>query len=86
MRSRSCASNSRARAQNPSRNVSAPDALHDQTSVECHPCEVSTSTILLLLGAFLASAVEMVEALTIVLGVGVVRGWRSPLIGAAAAR
>src|SRR6478736_3124582 len=34
---------------------------------------------------FLASAVEGVEALTIVLGVGVVRGWRSPLIGVAAA-
>jgi uncharacterized membrane protein len=46
---------------------------------------VSTSTVLLLLGAFLASAVEMVEALTIVLGVGVVRGWRSPLIGVATA-
>ena len=36
-------------------------------------------------GAFLASAVEMVEALTIVLGVGVVRGWRSTLIGVGAA-
>jgi uncharacterized membrane protein len=46
---------------------------------------VSTSTILLILGAFLASAVEMVEALTIVLGVGVVRGWRSTLTGVAAA-
>ena len=46
---------------------------------------MSTSTILILAGAFLASAVEMVEALTIVLGVGVVRGWRSPLIGAGAA-
>jgi uncharacterized membrane protein len=46
---------------------------------------VSTSTVLLILGAFLASAVEMVEALTIVLGVGLVRGWRSPLIGVAAA-
>jgi uncharacterized membrane protein len=46
---------------------------------------VSTSTILLLAGAFLASAVEMVEALTIVLGVGIVRGWRSTLIGVAAA-
>jgi uncharacterized membrane protein len=43
------------------------------------------STILLISGAFLASAVEMVEALTIVLGVGLVRGWRSPLIGVAAA-
>jgi uncharacterized membrane protein len=38
-----------------------------------------------LLGAFLASAVEMVEALTIVLGVGIVRGWRSTLIGAGSA-
>jgi len=46
---------------------------------------VSTGTILVVAGAFLASAVEMVEALTIVLGVGVVRGWRSTLIGAAAA-
>jgi len=46
---------------------------------------VSTGTILVVAGAFLASAVEMVEALTIVLGVGVVRGWRSPLIGAGAA-
>ena len=43
------------------------------------------STVLLVAGAFLASAVEMVEALTIVLGVGLVRGWRSPLIGVAAA-
>jgi uncharacterized membrane protein len=40
---------------------------------------------LIVAGAFLASAVEMVEALTIVLGVGVVRGWRSTLIGAGAA-
>jgi uncharacterized membrane protein len=46
---------------------------------------VSTSEILVFGGAFLASAVEMVEALTIVLGVGVVRGWRSTLIGAGAA-
>jgi uncharacterized membrane protein len=36
-------------------------------------------------GAFLACAVEMVEALTIVLGVGTVRGWRSTLIGVGAA-
>jgi uncharacterized membrane protein len=42
-------------------------------------------TVLIVLGAFLASAVEMVEALTIVLGVGVVRGWRSTLIGVGAA-
>ena len=46
---------------------------------------VSTSEILIFLGAFLASAVEMVEALTIVLGVGIVRGWRSTLIGAGSA-
>jgi len=46
---------------------------------------VSTGTILIVAGAFLACAVEMVEALTIVLGVGVVRGWRSTLIGAGAA-
>jgi Predicted membrane protein len=46
---------------------------------------VSTGTILVVAGAFLASAVEMVEALTIVLGVGVVRGWRSTLIGAGSA-
>jgi uncharacterized membrane protein len=46
---------------------------------------VSTSSILVFLGAFLASAVEMVEALTIVLGVGIVRGWRSTLIGAGSA-
>jgi uncharacterized membrane protein len=44
-----------------------------------------TDTILLVLGSFLASAVEMVEALTIVLGVGVVRGWRSTLLGVGAA-
>ena len=46
---------------------------------------MSTSTTLIVLGAFLASAVEMVEALTIVLGVGIVRGWRSTLIGVGAA-
>jgi len=41
--------------------------------------------ILLFLTAFLASAVEMVEALTIVLAVGVTRGWRSARLGALAA-
>jgi uncharacterized membrane protein len=38
-------------------------------------------SVLLFLAAFLASAVEMVEALTIVLAVGVTRGWRSTLKG-----
>jgi uncharacterized membrane protein len=37
-----------------------------------------------MLASFLASLVEFVEALTIVLAVGVVRGWRSALFGAAA--
>jgi uncharacterized membrane protein len=40
---------------------------------------------LLVVAAFLACAVEMVEALTIVLAVGVTRGWRSALIGTATA-
>jgi Ca2+/H+ antiporter, TMEM165/GDT1 family len=35
--------------------------------------------------SFLASLVECVEALTVVLAVGTVRGWRSPLIGSATA-
>ena len=36
----------------------------------------------LLIGAsFLASTVEMVEAMTIILAVGVTRGWRSSLLG-----
>jgi len=42
-------------------------------------------TIGLFAAAFLASAVEMVEALTIVLAMGVTRGWRSALWGTAAA-
>ena len=44
------------------------------------------SSDFILVGAtFLASAVEAVEALTIVLAVGVVRGWRSTLFGTGAA-
>ncbi len=43
------------------------------------------SAVFLFLAAFLASAVEMVEALTIVLAVGVTRGWRSTLVGVGAA-
>ena len=37
--------------------------------------------LFLFLTTFLASGVEAVEALTIVLALGVVRGWRAPLIG-----
>ncbi|WP_316149583.1 hypothetical protein [Cupriavidus sp. BIC8F] len=37
-----------------------------------------------ILAAFMASLVEFVEALTIVLAVGAVRGWRSALLGTAA--
>ena len=39
------------------------------------------SSIFLVVASFLASSVEMVEALTIVLAVGVSRGWRSTLNG-----
>jgi len=46
---------------------------------------MSTGTILIVAGAFLASAVEMVEALTIVLASALARGWRSSLAGVAAA-
>src|SRR5436309_14333669 len=43
------------------------------------------TSALLFISAFLASGVEFVEALTIVLALGITRGWRSPLVGAAAA-
>jgi uncharacterized membrane protein len=41
--------------------------------------------VFLFLSVFLASSVEFVEALTIVLAVGITRQWRSTLIGVAAA-
>jgi uncharacterized membrane protein len=44
-----------------------------------------TSSVILALAVFGASAVEMVEALTIVLAAGISRGWRSALEGAAVA-
>src|SRR5205823_6032173 len=45
----------------------------------------AVSVVFLVLSAFLASAVEMVEALTIVLASGLARGWRSSLAGLGAA-
>jgi uncharacterized membrane protein len=42
---------------------------------------MTSSAILLVLSTFLACAVEAVEALTVVLAVGVTRGWRAPLLG-----
>jgi uncharacterized membrane protein len=45
----------------------------------------ASSTTVLVLAVFGASAVEMVEALTIVVAAGVTRGWRSAIEGAAAA-
>src|SRR5207302_337648 len=46
---------------------------------------VRMTAVFLVASAFLASAVEMVEALTIVLAVGVTRDWRSSLTGVGAA-
>jgi Ca2+/H+ antiporter, TMEM165/GDT1 family len=46
---------------------------------------VSADSAGLLVSVFLASAVEFVEALTIVLAMGATRGWRSTLTGVAAA-
>jgi uncharacterized membrane protein len=46
---------------------------------------MDSETLGLMLSVVLASAVEFVEALTIVLAMGVTRGWRSTLAGAALA-
>jgi uncharacterized membrane protein len=46
---------------------------------------VASGTVVLVGAVFLASCVEMVEALTIVLAVGHTRGWRSAFEGTAAA-
>ena len=46
---------------------------------------MKTGDTFLFLSAFLASGVEFVEALTIVLAAGVSRGWRSSLAGLGAA-
>jgi uncharacterized membrane protein len=42
---------------------------------------VSTSVVPVLITTFLASAVEAIEMVTIVVGVGATRGWRSTVIG-----
>ena len=46
---------------------------------------MTASTVVLALAVFGASAVEMVEALTIVTAAGVTRGWRSAIEGTVAA-
>ena len=46
---------------------------------------MTTGAVILVLAALLASAVEAVEALTVVLAVGLSRGWRASLIGAGSA-
>src|SRR3984893_13628797 len=46
---------------------------------------VHSGNVIVVVAVFLASAVEMVEALTIVVAVGVTRGWRSALEGVAVA-
>lgn len=43
------------------------------------------NSFIVVLTSFLASGVELVEALTIVLAIGITRGWRSSLLGAAVA-
>ena len=43
-----------------------------------------TGIVPVLITAFLASSVEVIEMVTIVVGVGATRGWRSTLLGAAA--
>jgi uncharacterized membrane protein len=49
-----------------------------------HHQTVTASDVLLVVAVFLASAVEMVEAATIVVAVGVTRGWRGALLGVGA--
>src|ERR671935_2841167 len=44
-----------------------------------------TTLVIAATPSFIASAVEFVEALTIVLAVGTTRGWRAPLAGTALA-
>lgn len=46
---------------------------------------MTASNFFIVLAAFLASTVEAVEALTIILAVGLTNGWRTSLLGVAAA-
>ena len=46
--------------------------------------DLTTVALSAFVATFLASAVEAIEMVTIVLGVGVTRGWRSTLLGVAA--
>src|SRR5260370_14933959 len=43
-----------------------------------------TAVLFVLITTFLASAVEAIEMVTIVLGVGATRGWRATLVGSVA--
>jgi uncharacterized membrane protein len=45
---------------------------------------MTANSVLLVVAVFLASAVEMVEAATIVVAVGVTRGWRGAMLGVGA--
>src|SRR5262249_51804634 len=61
------------------------DPLAARGRSRTRPAGALSHAFLLFLTTFVASAVEAVEALTIVLAVGVVRGWRSTLLGVGAA-
>src|ERR1700684_2238082 len=61
------------------------DAGRCQRPSGCQDAAVSGTEIGLVVSVFIACTVEAVEALTIVLAVGVTRSWRSALIGVGAA-
>ena len=64
-----------------SRKSSALERMRSTRGIWDPASDDMSSNVLTFLATFVASAVEAVEALTIVLAVGVVRGWRSTLIG-----
>ena len=59
--------------------------VHEHFAAEIDGLRTPVTAGFLVASAFLASAVEFVEALTIVLAAGITRGWRSSLTGLAAA-